>query len=56
MIEQMDVEKYMEKDEYRKQIDELEIRIGTLQRELKELNIPVMIVFEGVDASGKGTA
>ncbi len=55
MIEQMDVEKYMEKDEYRKQIDELEIRIGTLQRELKELNIPVMIVFEGVDASGKGT-
>ena len=33
---------------------ELEPRLGKLQRECRELGIPVMIAFEGYGASGKG--
>ena len=33
---------------------ELEPKIGKLQRECKDLGIPVMIAFEGYDAAGKG--
>jgi polyphosphate:AMP phosphotransferase len=33
----------------------LEIRMGQLQRECREMGIPIMILFEGFEASGKGT-
>ena len=33
---------------------QMEIELGRLQRECRELKIPVMIVFEGFGASGKG--
>ena len=35
-------------------MERLEVRIGQLQRQCKELKIPVIIVFEGFGASGKG--
>ena len=35
-------------------MDHLEVRLGQLQRQCKELKIPVLIVFEGFGASGKG--
>lgn len=35
--------------------DELEARLGELQREMKAAGIPTMIVFEGWSASGKGS-
>ncbi len=35
-------------------MEALEVRMGELQRQCKELKIPVMIVFEGVDVAGKG--
>ncbi len=43
------------KEEYKRVIDDLEIRLSTLQRKAREQNIPVVVVFEGWDASGKGT-
>lgn len=55
MLGQIDVNKEMGKKEYEKKMQKLEIRFGELQRACKERNIPVMIVFEGLDASGKGT-
>lgn len=54
MLEQMDLTKTMDKNEYKRKKEELEVQLGTLQRELKDMNIPVMIVFEGYGAAGKG--
>ena len=54
MLEKIDLTKKMTKEEYKKRMPELEAEIGRLQRECKDLNIPVMIAFEGYDAAGKG--
>lgn len=54
MLGQIDVEKKMEKDVYDEKMQELVIRLGELQRACKEKKIPIMIVFEGLDAAGKG--
>lgn len=54
MLEKVDLTKTMSKEEFKEKMPELERRIGILQRQCKELNIPVMIVFEGFGASGKG--
>ncbi len=55
MLGQIDVNKELGKKEYEKKMEKLEIRFGELQRACKDRGIPVMIVFEGLDASGKGT-
>jgi len=55
MLEKIDLSKETGKEEYKKIISELELRVGALQRDAKELKIPVMIVFEGWDGAGKGT-
>lgn len=54
MLEKLDLTKQMSKSQYREKMMELEPKLGKLQRECKELNIPVMIAFEGYGASGKG--
>lgn len=55
MLEKIDLSKELDKNEYKKQMEELEPKLSLLQRELRELGVPVMIVFEGFEASGKGT-
>ena len=55
MLEKIDLSKETSKEEYKKIITELELRVGALQRDAKELKIPVNIVFEGWDGAGKGT-
>lgn len=54
MLEKVDLTKKMTKEEYQEKMPLLETRLGELQRQCKKLNIPVMIVFEGYGASGKG--
>ena len=54
MLEKIDLTKKLDKEEYEKRMDELEPRLGRLQRECRERKLPVMIVFEGYGASGKG--
>ena len=54
MLEKLDLTKTLSKSEYKEKIMELEPKIGKLQRECKDLGIPVMIAFEGYDAAGKG--
>ena len=54
MLEKVDLSKEMSKEEYKEKMTQLEARIGRLQRECKALKIPVMIVFEGFGAAGKG--
>lgn len=55
MFENIDLDVKLSKDEYNKVIDLMEVRLGELQRQARDLGIPVLIVFEGWDASGKGT-
>ena len=54
MLEKLDLTKSMNKEEYKAKMAELMPKIGRLQRECRELKIPVMITFEGYGASGKG--
>lgn len=55
MLEKIDLSKKMDKETYKQVIGEQGEKLGLLQRQLKEANIPVMVVFEGMGASGKGT-
>lgn len=55
MLEKIDLSKRMDKETY-KQVTEREgERLGLLQRKCREAKIPVMIILEGLGASGKGT-
>ena len=54
MLEKLDLSKKMEKEIYRSEMEKLIPRLGKLQRKCKDLNIPVMIAFEGYGAAGKG--
>jgi len=54
MLEKVDLTKKMGKEEFKEKIEVLGAKLGKLQRECKELNIPVMIAFEGYGAAGKG--
>lgn len=54
MLEKVDLTKKMSKEDFKQKMPELERKIGRLQRQCRDLNIPVMIVFEGFGAAGKG--
>ncbi len=55
MLNNIDLSRKVQKEEYKKAKDGLEIRLAALQRQAIELKIPVILVFEGWDAAGKGT-
>ena len=55
MLENIDLSREIPKEQYKLAKDEMSIRLGVLQRRAKELGIPVVIVFEGLSAAGKGT-
>ena len=54
MLEKVDLQKTVDKETYQKVSEELGARLGLLQRQCKAERIPVMIVFEGFGAAGKG--
>ncbi len=54
MLEKVDLDKKLSKEDYKREITILQERLGELQRECQKLQIPVMILFEGFGASGKG--
>lgn len=54
MLEKMDLTKTMKPAEAKKKLEEAGAKLGWLQRECKKEGIPVMIVFEGMGAAGKG--
>ncbi|RCK78307.1 MAG: hypothetical protein OZSIB_1549 [Candidatus Ozemobacter sibiricus] len=56
MLEMVDLSKKLSKAEFKKQMPELERRLNELQRQMKDLGIPTILVFEGLEAAGKGTA
>ena len=55
MLEKIDLSKKLDKKEYKALMEELDAKLGRLQRTCKEKKIPVAIVFEGLGAAGKGT-
>lgn len=54
MLEQIDMTKKMSKKEFKTRMAELEPELSRLQRTCKEKKLPVMIIFEGFGAAGKG--
>ena len=55
MLELVDLGKRLPKDIYKATFPELEARLGECQRKALDANIPVIVVFEGLDAAGKGS-
>lgn len=54
MLEKIDLSKKADKETYKQVMDETGARLGVIQRECKAAGIPVIIVFEGMGAAGKG--
>ena len=54
MLEQVDLKKKLSEADYHKQFPELQQKSMGLQKQMWEAGIPVIVVFEGWDASGKG--
>ncbi len=54
MLEKIDLSKKVDKDTFKQVMETEGARLGLLQRECKAAGIPVMIVFEGMGAAGKG--
>lgn len=54
MLEQLDLTKAMSKKDYKERMAILEPELARLQRTCKAEKIPVIILFEGFGASGKG--
>src|ERR1700722_10630916 len=55
MLENIDLDRETGKAEYKQAKADLDLKLAALQREVKSLAIPVIIVFEGWSAAGKGT-
>ncbi len=54
MLEKIDLNKEISEEEYKAKRDTLSASLAILQRQLREKNVPVMIIFEGLGAAGKG--
>jgi polyphosphate kinase 2 (PPK2 family) len=55
VLEEVDLDRSLAKAEYQRVFPDLQERLRRLQYELLEAEIPTVVVFEGWDASGKGT-
>jgi len=55
VLEVVNVDQKVSKEVYAQFFPQLEYRLAELQREARAAGIPIMVVFEGWDASGKGT-
>jgi polyphosphate kinase 2 (PPK2 family) len=55
VLEEVDLGRSLSKAEYQRVFPDLQERLRRLQYELLEAEIPTVVVFEGWDASGKGT-
>lgn len=55
MLEKIDLSRTVKKEVYKQGLKEKSAELGLLQRSLKAAGVPVIILFEGLDAAGKGT-
>jgi polyphosphate:AMP phosphotransferase len=54
-LNKLDLQCKIDKTAYKAAMPKLELNVGELQRKLREQGVPVIIVFEGWGAAGKGT-
>ncbi len=54
MLETLDLSLKLRKSEYRERVPALRNRLRDLQQSLREAAVPVVVLFEGVNATGKG--
>jgi polyphosphate kinase 2 (PPK2 family) len=50
MLEDLDTSRFIPNSAYKTELSRLEMDLGVLHRQSKEMGIPVMILFEGWDA------
>ncbi|GHU58013.1 polyphosphate:AMP phosphotransferase [Clostridia bacterium] len=55
MLDKIDLSQRLEQKEFKMLIKPLEEKLNELQQKIKDIGIPVIILFEGWSASGKGT-
>src|SRR5271166_1913437 len=55
MLKNIDLSREVAKEEYKRLKGDADLKLAALQRQAKILGIPVIVVFEGWSASGKGT-
>lgn len=55
MLKSVDVTSKMSKDDYKQKIKPLKESLAVLQHQIKVANIPVILLFEGWGAAGKGS-
>ncbi len=56
ILSTLDLTKRLEQKEYQEQLEEYQLKLLRLQRRLYEEQTPLILVFEGWDAAGKGGA
>ena len=56
MLEKIDLKKDLDKENYKAIMDEADAKLGRLQRACKDKGIPIIILFDGYGAAGRGTA
>lgn len=54
MFEKIDDYPSMDTKEYTKTLSEIQLKLVRCQQEIRQFGIPVIIMYEGVDAGGKG--
>src|ERR1700726_2297320 len=55
MLKNVDLSRDVAKAEFKRLKGDADLKLADLQRQVKALGIPVIVVFEGWSASGKGT-
>ena len=55
MLRNIDLSRKVAKEEYKPLKEDADLKLAALQRQVKALGIPVIVVFEGWSAAGKGT-
>ncbi len=55
MLDSVNMKTTVTKDEFKKQSKKLEKELETLPQQIKQAQIPVIILFEGWGAAGKGS-
>ena len=56
MLEKIDLNKDLPKEDFKAIMEEADAKLGRLQRACKEKGIPILILFDGYGAAGRGTA
>ena len=55
MLDKINLKKIMLKEEYKQEVPPLKQKMGELQQRFKQAKVPVIVLFEGWGASGKGS-